>query len=698
MNINAVVDYAVDAGVAVITVDSPPVNALSAPVRAGIYRGVETAAADAAVGAIVLICAGRTFFAGADITEFGKPPVSPLLQDLQALIENAPKPVVAAIHGTALGGGLELALVAHYRIAVPAASCGLPEVDIGLIPGAGGSQRLPRVVGVEAALEMITSARHVPAAQAHAMGLLDVLAQGPDLRAEAVAFARRVVAEGRALPRVRELDAKLEAARAAPGLFAQFRAGHARRFRGFLAPEYAIRAVEAAVNLPFDAGIAEEKRLFRELLDGSQSAAQRHAFFAERQAAKVPGIPADAPTRTIARVGVIGAGTMGGGIAMNFLSAGIPVVLVETSREALDRGIGLIRGNYESSAKKGTSGAADVARNMALLTGSLALGDLADCDLVIEAVFEQMAIKQDVFARLDRVAKPRAILASNTSYLDIDAIAACTSRPADVLGMHFFSPANIMPLLEIVRGRATAVEVITTAMKLARTIAKVGVVVGNCHGFVGNRMLAARNREADRLVLEGALPWDVDRVLYEFGFPMGPFRMRDLAGLDIGWDAAKSSSSTVREVLCEMGRRGQKTGAGYYDHDAARNAAPSAVTERLILDFAARQGVARRAIADEEILERCLYPMVNEGAKILDEGIAARASDIDTVWLCGYGWPRYRGGPMFWAELEGLPRILGRLRALQQVHGDEFRPAPLLERLVTQGRGFRDFAGLGAGA
>ena len=352
MNINAVVDYAVDAGVAVITVDSPPVNALSAPVRAGIYRGVETAAADAAVGAIVLICAGRTFFAGADITEFGKPPVSPLLQDLQALIENAPKPVVAAIHGTALGGGLELALVAHYRIAVPAASCGLPEVDIGLIPGAGGSQRLPRVVGVEAALEMITSARHVPAAQAHAMGLLDVLAQGPDLRAEAVAFARRVVAEGRALPRVRELDAKLEAARAAPGLFAQFRAGHARRFRGFLAPEYAIRAVEAAVNLPFDAGIAEEKRLFRELLDGSQSAAQRHAFFAERRAAKVPGIPADAPTRTIARVGVIGAGTMGGGIAMNFLSAGIPVVLVETSREALDRGIGVMRGNYESSAKR----------------------------------------------------------------------------------------------------------------------------------------------------------------------------------------------------------------------------------------------------------------------------------------------------------------------------------------------------------
>ncbi len=381
---------------------------------------------------------------------------------------------------------------------------------------------------------------------------------------------------------------------------------------------------------------------------------------------------------------------MGGGIAMNFLSAGIPVVLVETAREALDRGIGVIRRNYESSAHKGKLGAADVERNMALLSGSLALADVADCELVIEAVFEQMETKQDVFARLDRVAKPGAILASNTSYLDLDAIAASTSRPGDVLGMHFFSPANIMRLLEIVRGRDTATDVIATAMKLARTIAKVGVVVGNCHGFVGNRMLAQRNREADRLVLEGALPWDVDRVLYDFGFPMGPFRMRDMAGLDIGWDPARSSSSTVREVLNEMGRRGQKTGAGYYDYDAARNATPAAVVQRLILEFSERQGIARRAIADEEILERCLYPMVNEGAKILDEGIATRACDIDTVWLTGYGWPRYRGGPMFWAELEGLPRILERLRALQRAHGEAFRPAPLLQRLVAGGRGFGD--------
>jgi 3-hydroxyacyl-CoA dehydrogenase len=690
MNVNDLVDYAVDAGVAVITVDSPPVNALSAPVRAGVYRGVEMAGTDAAVSAIVLICAGRTFFAGADINEFGKPPVPPLLQELQALIERSPKPVVAAIHGAALGGGLELALVAHYRIALPAAKCGLPEVDIGLIPGAGGSQRLPRVVGVEAALDMITSGRHVPAPRAQAMGLLDALAPEGDLRAAAVAFARRVVAEGRALRRVRDLDANLAAARAAPQLFADFRARHARQWRGFLAPQYAIRAVEAAVNLPFDAGIAEERRLFRELLDGTQSAAQRHAFFAERQAAKIPGVRPDAPTRPIARVGVIGAGTMGGGIAMNFLSAGIPVVLVETAREALDRGIGVIRRNYESSAHKGKLGAADVERNMALLSGSLALADVADCELVIEAVFEQMETKQDVFARLDRVAKPGAILASNTSYLDIDAIAASTSRPADVLGMHFFSPANIMRLLEIVRGRDTATDVIATAMKLARTIAKVGVVVGNCHGFVGNRMLAQRNREADRLVLEGALPWDVDRVLYDFGFPMGPFRMRDMAGLDIGWDPARSSSSTVREVLNEMGRRGQKTGAGYYDYDAARNATPAAVVQRLILEFSERQGIARRAISGREILERCLYPMVNEGAKILDEGIATRACDIDTVWLTGYGWPRYRGGPMFWAELEGLPRILERLRALQRAHGEAFRPAPLLQRLVAGGRGFGD--------
>lgn len=688
--INAVTDFSVEGDVGVVTLNSPPVNALSAVVREGLKGAFEAAIADPAVKAIVLICDGKTFIAGADITEFGKAMTGPSLQDVQNVIENAPKPVVAAIHGTALGGGLEVALVAHYRVAVPSAKAGLPEVNIGLLPGAGGTQRLPRIVGVEKALEMVTSGQHVPAKAAHAMGLFDELVEEGNLRAGAIAFARKVVAENRPLKKVRELNDKVEAARGKPEIFESFRAANAKKFRGFMAPENNIKCVEAAVNLPFDEGLKEERRLFMELMTGTQSAAQRYVFFAERQAAKIPDVPDDTPTIPVKKVGVIGAGTMGGGIAMNFLNAGIPVTIIEAKSENLDRGVSIIRKNYENTAKKGRLTQDDVEKRMGLLTPSMEMEALADCDMVIEAVFELMEIKKEVFAKLDKIAKPGAILATNTSYLDVNEIAAVTSRPESVIGTHFFSPANVMRLLELVRGDKTSKEVIATCMKLSKAIGKVPVLVGVCYGFVGNRMLAQRQREAQKLILEGAMPWDVDRVLYDFGLPMGPFAMSDLAGLDIGWDPAKTSSSTVREVLCEMDRRGQKNGKGFYDYDENRNASPSPVVEQVIRDFAEKRQIQRRTITDQEILERCLYPMVNEGAKILEEGKAIRASDIDIVWINGYGWPVYRGGPMFWGELVGLDKILAKMKDFQAQYGDDFKPSALLERLVAEGKGFKD--------
>lgn len=688
--INAVTDFSVEGDVGVVTLNSPPVNALSAVVREGLKGAFEAAIADPAVKAIVLICDGKTFIAGADITEFGKAMTGPSLQDVQNVIENAPKPVVAAIHGTALGGGLEVALVAHYRVAVPSAKAGLPEVNIGLLPGAGGTQRLPRIVGVEKALEMVTSGQHVPAKAAHAMGLFDELVEEGNLRAGAIAFARKVVAENRPLKKVRELNDKVEAARGKPEIFESFRAANAKKFRGFMAPENNIKCVEAAVNLPFDEGLKEERRLFMELMTGTQSAAQRYVFFAERQAAKIPDVPDDTPTIPVKKVGVIGAGTMGGGIAMNFLNAGIPVTIIEAKSENLDRGVSIIRKNYENTAKKGRLTQDDVEKRMGLLTPSMEMEALADCDMVIEAVFELMEIKKEVFAKLDKIAKPGAILATNTSYLDVNEIAAVTSRPESVIGTHFFSPANVMRLLELVRGDKTSKEVIATCMKLSKAIGKVPVLVGVCYGFVGNRMLAQRQREAQKLILEGAMPWDVDRVLYDFGLPMGPFAMSDLAGLDIGWDPAKTSSSTVREVLCEMDRRGQKNGKGFYDYDENRNASPSPVVEQVIRDFAEKRQIQRRTITDQEILERCLYPMVNEGAKILEEGKAIRASDIDIVWINGYGWPVYRGGPMFWGELVGLDKILAKMKQFHAELGDDFKPSALLERLVAEGKGFKD--------
>ena len=688
--INPVTDLSIDGEIAVVTLNSPPVNALSATVREGLKAGFEAAIADDAVKAIVLICAGKTFIAGADISEFGKPPKGPTLFEVQEVIETAPKPVVAAIHGTALGGGLEVALVCHYRVAVPSAKCGLPEVNIGLLPGAGGTQRLPRIVGPEKALEMVTSGQHVGAKAAAGMGLVDELVAEGGLLEGAVAFARKILAEHRPLKKVRDLNDKVEAARGKPEIFATFRKENARKFRGFLAPEYNIQCIEAAVNLPFDAGQKLERKLFVELVTGAQSAAQRYVFFAERQVWKLPDVPDDTPEIPVKTVGVIGAGTMGGGISMNFLSAGIPVTIVETKQEALDRGIATIRKNYENTAKKGRLTMEEVEKRMALLTGSLDMADLGQADLIIEAVFETMEIKKSVFSKLDDIAKEGAILASNTSYLNIDEIAAMTKRPDHVIGMHYFSPANVMRLLEVVRGEKTAKPVIATAMKIARKTGKVAALVGVCHGFVGNRMLAQRQREAQKLILEGAMPWDVDRVLYDFGLPMGPFAMSDLAGLDIGWSKETTKSSTIRELLCEMDRRGQKTGAGFYDYDEKRNAKPSPVVEKIILDFAASKGINRRAISDEEILERCLYPMINEGAKILEEGKAIRASDIDIVWINGYGWPVYRGGPMFWGDQIGLDKVLAKMRELQGLHGDDFKPSKLLERLVAEGKRFQD--------
>ncbi|MBH1991313.1 MAG: enoyl-CoA hydratase/isomerase family protein [Sphingomonadaceae bacterium] len=691
MKVNDVVSYAVEGAIAVITVDSPPVNALSNAVRQGIAGAVQVAIGDAEVGAMVLICEGRTFFAGADITEFGKPQVEPSLRNLQLVLENATKPIIAAIHGTALGGGLELALVAHYRIAVPSAKCGLPEVNLGLLPGAGGTQRLPRIVGIAKALEMVTSGAPISSKAAKEAGLVDELAGEGQLRADAIAFAQRVLDEKRPLLKVRDRTDRLDEARGKPEIFADFRKANARKFRGFLAPEYNIRCVEATlVDQPFDDALIYERSLFNELMADSQSAAQRHVFFAERQAAKVDGLPADTATLPIKKVGVIGAGTMGGGIAMNFANVGIPVTIVESNEEALFRGLRIIRGNYETTAAKGKMKAEDVDTRMGLLTGSVAMDDLADCDLIIEAVFEQIDVKREVFGKLDAIAKPGAILATNTSYLDIDDIAAATKRPADVVGLHFFSPANVMKLLEVVRTKDTRPDIVVTTMKLAKTIGKIGVLVGNGFGFVGNRILAARNTQADQLVLEGATPWAVDKVLYDFGFAMGHFQMRDLVGLDVGWNPKATSSANVREILNEMGRHGQKTRGGYYDYDEKRAQTPSPVAMQVIEDFAAKQGIARRDVSDQEIQDRILFAMVNEGARILDEGIAARASDVDIVWITGYGWPKYRGGPMFWADLQGLPVVLDKLRALQAAHGDAFAPSPLIERLAAQGKGFKD--------
>ena len=660
----------------VITSNNPPVNALGAAVRQGLAAAIEELNGDDSLKAAVLRCEGRTFFAGADITEFSKPMQEPSLPVLVDRIESGNKPVVAAVHGTALGGGCEVALACHYRIAVPSAKFGLPEVKLGLLPGAGGTQRLPRVVGARAALELAVKGDPIGAKQAQAAGLVDRLAGEDSLVADAIAFAREV-ADARPLPRASEKPVVVE-----DGVFDAFRKENARKIRGFDAPAEIIAVIEETASLPYADGIKREQAGFMKLMMGTQSAAMRHIFFAERKAAKIDGVPEDTKLREIKRVGVIGAGTMGGGISMNFLSAGVPVTIVEMQQEALDRGTGTIRKNYEASAAKGRFTAEQVETAMGLLKPTLSMDDLADCDLIIEAVYEDMDVKKDIFGKLDKIAKPGAILASNTSYLNIDDIAAVTSRPQDVLGLHFFSPANVMKLLEIVRGAKTAPDVLATAMSIAKKIRKVAVVAGVCYGFIGNRMLMPRQVEANELLLEGATPQQIDKVHVEFGMPMGPFQMADLAGVDIGWHRDPSRIENLRDALAAEERWGQKKGAGYYDYDAKRTPSPSPRVAELIEEWRGKTGKPQHDVTDQEIVERTLYTMVNEGAKILEEGMAQRASDIDVVWIYGYGWPVYRGGPMFWADTVGLKTIVEGL----DKHG--FEVSKLLRDKAEKGERF----------
>ena len=664
-----------DGDVAIIIVNNPPVNALSWHVRQGLEDHFGAALADDSVKAIVLRCAGATFIAGADISEFGKPPRGPDFNAVLNSIEAASKPVVAAIHGTALGGGLETALVCHYRVAVPSAKLGVPEVKLGLLPGAGGTQRLPRVVGVEAAATMTSTGDPLPASKAKELGLVDELAGEDSLAADAIAFARAKIADGPRPTRERAVFGDV-------GVIEQLKAKNAKRWRGFEAPYANLACVEAATRLPFDEGLAFEREQFMKLMFGSQSAAQRHIFFAERQAAKIDGLPKNTALRDVKKVGIIGAGTMGGGIMMNFLQKGIPCTIIEMQQDALDRGLGVVRKNYDASAAKGRFKPEQVEQMMGLITPSLSLDDLADCDLIIEAVYENMDVKKDIFGKLDKIAKPGAILASNTSYLDIDEIATATSRPGDVLGMHFFSPANVMKLLEVVRGEKTAPDALATAMAIGKKIGKVAVVAGVCDGFIGNRMLKPRQMEAMKLLLEGATPAQVDKVHVEFGMPMGPFQMSDLAGVDIGWHRDPNRIESIRDALAAEGRWGQKKQAGFYDYDEKRNPSESPRVAEIIEEFRSKAGVEKREITDQEIIERTLYPMVNEGALILSEGKAQRASDIDVVWIYGYGWPVYRGGPMFWAGLEGTDKIVAAL----EKHG--FEIAPLLKEKAEAKSGF----------
>lgn len=682
-----------EGGIAIIMIDNPPVNAMSFHLRQPLYKAIEAARDDASVKGVVLACAGRTFVSGADISEFGseKALASPSLPELCSLLESLPKPVVAAIHGTTLGGGLELAMSCHYRVAEKGAKVGLPEVKLGLLPGAGGTIRLPRLTGPETAVKMIVSGTPIGAAQALAAGVVDAVVEN-DLTAEAVKFAKAKATEGGPHIPVSARDDKLVAARNDLAAFDAAAKEATKKSRGLDAPLACAQSVRNAITLPFDEALAKERELFIKLVSGDQSRAQRHLFFAEREAAKVPGIGKDVQPRNIAKVGVIGAGTMGGGIAMAFVNGGLPVTILEMSDEALDRGFATIEKNYGISVSRGSLTEEAKAKRMASFSRTTDYADLADCDLIIEAVFEEMSVKKDVFAQIEAVAKPGAILATNTSYLDVDAIAANTSRPQDVIGLHFFSPANVMKLLEIVRGKETAADVVLTALQLGRKIAKVPVVVGVCHGFVGNRMLGARGDDLEALLLEGASPEQIDRVFTDFGFVMGPFAMWDLAGLDIGWRNRKSLGKTavIGDAVCEMGRFGQKTGKGMYLYEnGSRTPKPDPEIAALIEDKSKELGIARREISDQEIIERTIYPMVNEGARILEEKIAARPSDIDIVWINGYGFPVGKGGPMFWADLEGLSKIVTQLDHWHAKTGKTvFDPAPLLRSLVETGGSF----------
>jgi 3-hydroxyacyl-CoA dehydrogenase len=689
--------YQLHGAVAVITLDNPPVNGLGHELRSGIVAGVEKAQTDKNVKAIVLIGAGRAFSGGADIREFNTPKASaePTLHTVIRAVEDSTKPVIAAVSGACMGGGLELALGCHYRVAAPGAQIALPEVKLGILPGAGGTQRLPRVIGVEAALNMIVSGEAVASEQFKGAALFDEMIQG-DLLQGAIAFAQKVVAENRPLKRVRDIKINYPNAEA----FFQFARNSVQAVaKNFPAPLKCVEAVAAAVAKPFEEGLRIERDFFNYLVQTPESKALRHSFFGERAASKIPDVPDDTPMRKIEKVAVIGAGTMGGGITMNFLNAGIPVTMLEMKQDALDKGVATIRKNYENSMKKGKLTAEKLEQRMGLLKPTLSYDDVKNADLIIEAVFEEMGVKENVFKKLDEVAKPGAILASNTSTLDVNKIASFTKRPQDVLGTHFFSPANVMRLLEVVRGAKTGKDVLATVMKLAKTIKKTAVVSGVTDGFIGNRMVEQYSRQAMALVEDGALPWQVDRALEKWGMAMGPFRMGDLAGNDIGWAIRKRRAkerpdivySGIADRICELGRFGQKTGSGWYKYQAGkRDAIPDPVVEELIVNYRKEKGITPRKISDEEIIERCIYALVNEGARLLEEHIASRASDIDMVYLTGYGFPLYRGGPMFYADTVGLYRVVRSMNRFAADPRDAkfWQPAKLLEKLAQEGKTF----------
>lgn len=682
--------------VSIITIDNPPVNALGRAVRQGLRAALDESLADEAIEVLILIGSGRAFSAGADIAEFRDATEPPELRDLALCCMRSEKPIVAALHGATLGGGLELALSCNYRVALPGTSCGLPEVKLGIIPGAGGTQRLPRLVGLERALEMIVGGDAIGAAQAKEIGLIDAIIEG-DLRAGAIAFAESI-RDKRPLPRVDERSYSPAESSGHAATLAETSTRVSLRSRGARAPLRAIAAIQAAVELAIDQGLQRERELALDALASPEAAAMRHAFFAQRAAANIPDIDPGTPVRSVAKAAVIGAGTMGGGVAMVFANAGIEVLLVDQSQELVAKGLGVISKNYAATVKKGRISQAEMDARIGRITATTDWDAIRDADVVVEAVFEEMRLKQDIFSRLDQLCKPDAILASNTSTLDIDVIARATQRPGRVLGLHFFSPANIMRLLEIVRAKQTSKPVVASAMKLAKTLGKVGVLVGVCDGFVGNRMLDQYFREAHFVVEEGASPRQVDAVMERFGMAMGPFATSDLAGVDVGWRIRKAKGpppngqryfGTLPDRLVEMGRYGQKSGRGYYDYaGGSRTPLPDPAVEAMTLQLSKELGIERRPVSDEEILERCLYAMINEAAKILEEKIALRASDIDVVWIHGYGFPAHRGGPMYYANQVGVQRIHDRICSLQREHGDAWQPAALLSRLATTGETF----------
>ncbi len=689
--------YTVRDGIAVITLNNPPVNGLGSVLRPGLMDGIQKAGADPAVKALVIIGSAKAFSGGADIREFNTPKmtVPPSLPEINDAQDACPKPMIAAIGGFALGGGLELALGCHYRVALPKSQLGLPEVKLGLLPGSGGTQRLPRVVGAAQAVLMMTTGNPVPAERALSLGLIDEIVQG-DLLEGAFVFAKKLVAGGKGPRRIRDMTVKVEGE--AKAFFEKARTDVGKASRGFPAPLEIVACVEAAVAKPFDEGRKEERQRFASLVEGNESKAMRHMFFAERQTSKIPDVPDDTPARTVKSAAVIGAGTMGGGIAMNFANAGIPVTIMDVTQDAVDKGLAKIKANYASTVSKGRLKQEEMDKRMALITPVTDLADGKDADIVIEAVFERMDVKQDMFRKLDAVMKPGAILATNTSTLDVDAIAAVTKRPQDVIGTHFFSPANVMRLLEVVRGKATAKDVLATTMKLGKQIKKVAVVSGVCDGFIGNRMVEKYGQQSLFLLDEGCSPQQVDAAAYKWGMAMGPLAMGDMAGLDIGWEIRKRRYverpnfiySKIGDKVAELGRYGQKTGKGWYQYNLPdRKPIPDPKVDAIIEQYRKEKGIKTRQISDAEIVERLMYALVNEAAYILEEGIALRASDIDMVYLTGYGFPPYRGGPMFYADTVGLPKVLASIEQFSKGYmGEVWKPAPLLVKLAKEGRTF----------